>query len=162
MKRPQDNETGLRKAGRFAQKKGIPLEIEYRVNQHIPAEEFIDLLQRSTLAARRPVEDRECIEGMLKNAGLLVTAWKGDLLVGIARSVTDFTYCCYLSDLAVDVEYQKCGIGKRLIAETQNRLGPRCSIILLSAPAAVEYYPRIGLQHHPQAWILPRNKTIQT
>jgi ribosomal protein S18 acetylase RimI-like enzyme len=137
------------------------LEIEYLVNQEISADEFIALLQRSTLAARRPVEDRECIEGMLKNANLLVTAWKNDRLIGVARSVTDFTYCCYLSDLAVDVEYQKSGIGRQLIAETQNRLGPRCAIILLSAPAAVEYYPRIGLQHHPQAWILPREKKVE-
>ncbi len=136
------------------------MEIEYKVNREIPADEFIDLLRRSTLAARRPVEDRDCIDGMLKNANLLVTAWKDDRLIGVARSVTDFTYCCYLSDLAVDLEYQRCGIGKRLIAETQNRLGPRCKIILLSAPAAVGYYPQIGFEHHPQAWILPRERKI--
>ena len=137
------------------------MEIEYKVSWEISADEFIGLLRRSTLAARRPVEDRDCIEGMLKNANLLVTAWKNDRLIGVSRSVTDFTYCCYLSDLAVDVEYQKCGIGKQLIAETQQRLGPRCTIILLSAPAAVEYYPRVGFQHHPQAWILPREKKVE-
>ncbi len=137
------------------------MEIEYKVGREISADEFIGLLRQSTLAARRPVDDRDCIEGMLKNANLLVTAWQNDRLIGIARSVTDFSYCCYLSDLAVDIEYQKCGIGKRLIAETQKRLGPRCAIILLSAPAAVEYYPRIGLQHHPQAWILPREKKVE-
>lgn len=132
------------------------IEIAYQVNREISADEFIEILSRSTLAERRPVDDRECIEAMLKNANLLVTAWDQDRLVGVARSVTDFSYCCYLSDLAVDLEYQKQGIGKRLIAETEQCLGPRCAMILLSAPAAVEYYPHIGFQHHPQAWILSR------
>ena len=136
------------------------MEIAYRVSQQISVDEFINLLRRSMLAERRPVDDRACIEGMLKNANLLVTAWDQDRLVGIARSVTDFSYCCYLSDLAVDLEYQKRGIGKRLIAETQQCLEPRCGIILLSAPAAVEYYPHIGFEHHPQAWILPRSKNL--
>ncbi len=136
------------------------MEIKYRINQDISADEFIDVLRRSTLAERRPVEDRVCIEGMLRHANLLVTAWDGDRLIGVARSVTDFNYCCYLSDLAVDTAYQKHGIGKCLIAETQQRLGPQCTIILLSAPAAVEYYPRIGFQHHPQAWLLPRAKSL--
>lgn len=134
------------------------LEIVYQVNREISADEFIGLLRRSTLSERRPVDDRECIKSMLEHGNLLVTAWEQERLVGVARSVTDFSYCCYLSDLAVDVEYQKRGIGKRLVAETQQRLGPRCLLILLSAPAAVEYYPRIGFQHHPQAWILPRAK----
>lgn len=132
------------------------VEIAYLVNREISADAFIEILRRSTLAERRPVADRECIESMLRHGNLLVTAWDQDRLVGVARSVTDFSYCCYLSDLAVDLEYQKRGIGKRLIAETQQCLGPKCLMILLSAPAAVEYYPRIGFQHHPQAWILPR------
>ncbi len=136
------------------------MEIEYRTNQKISAEEFIDVLRRSTLAERRPVDDRACIEGMLQHANLLVTAWDGDRLVGVARSVTDFNYCCYLSDLAVDAACQKQGIGKQLIIETQRRLGPKCTLILLAAPAAVEYYPRIGFQHHPQAWLLPRDRSL--
>jgi GNAT superfamily N-acetyltransferase len=134
------------------------MEIEYKANQKISADQFIDILNRSTLAERRPVADRACIEGMLNNADLLVTAWSDDLLVGVARSVTDFSYCCYLSDLAVDLNYQKRGIGKRLIIETRKSLGPKCGIILLSAPAAVQYYPHIGFQHHPQAWVLPATK----
>ena len=135
-------------------------QIAYQVNRKISADEFVNLLRRSTLAERRPVDDRECIEAMLKHGNLLITAWDQDRLVGVARSVTDFGYCCYLSDLAVDFEYQKKGIGKRLIAETQQCLGPKCLLILLSAPAAVEYYPHIGFQHHPQAWILPRTKKL--
>lgn len=120
--------------------------------------EFIDLLHRSTLAERRPVDDAETIAGMLANADLTVTAWDGELLVGVARSVTDFTYCCYLSDLAVDVAYQRQGIGVELIAHTQAQLGPRCNLILLAAPAAADYYGHIGFNHHPRCWILPRDK----
>lgn len=97
---------------------------------------------------------------MVANAGLIVTAWSGNLLVGIARSITDRVYCCCLSDLAVDRGFQKRGIGRELIARTQAELGPRCTLILLSAPAAVDYYPRIGMEKHNQAWVLQRDKNL--
>jgi ribosomal protein S18 acetylase RimI-like enzyme len=128
--------------------------IHYALNEPITPEEFIDVLNRSTLALRRPVEDRDCIEGMLRHANLLVTARSEGQLVGVARSVTDWHYCCYLSDLAVDVACQRQGIGTELIRQTQSKLGKRCMLILLSAPAAMDYYPHIGMEHHPQAWVL--------
>jgi GNAT superfamily N-acetyltransferase len=128
--------------------------IEYSNNTSITQSQFIDLLKRSGLAERRPVDHPETVTSMVRNADLTVTAWQGEQLVGVARSVTDFAYCCYLSDLAVDQRCQHGGIGKRLIAETRSALGPRCTLILLSAPAAVDYYPAIGFSHHPQAWIL--------
>lgn len=89
--------------------------IEYRVDEKISVEQFIDLLNRSTLAARRPLESAERVQRMLDHANLIVTAWDGDKLVGVSRSVTDFSFCCYLSDLAVDESYQRSGIGKELI-----------------------------------------------
>lgn len=133
-------------------------EIEYAIEPNLSVEEFIGVLATSTLAERRPVDDRACIAGMLEHADLIVSARVEGALIGVARSVTDFHYCCYLSDLAVDERYQKRGIGKRLIDETQSRLGPKCKLILLSAPAAIEYYPRIGFEKHPQAWILEPGK----
>ena len=135
--------------------------IHYSTTTPLTPTPFIDLLRRSTLAERRPVDDAEAIAGMLANADLTVTAWDGDLLVGVARSVTDFNYCCYLSDLAVDVAYQRQGIGVELIAQTQDQLGPRCNLILLAAPAAADYYGHIGFNHHPRCWILPRDKSIR-
>lgn len=134
--------------------------LRYATDAKISLEQFRDVLNRSSLGARRPVGDSPCLQGMLDHASLLVTCWSDELLVGVARSVTDFSYCCYLSDLAVDEDFQKQGIGTRLIALTQEQLGPRCSLILLSAPAAVKYYPHIGFEHHPQAWILPRAKRV--
>ena len=131
--------------------------ITYSQTTPLAPDTFIDLLRRSTLAERRPVDDAETIAGMIANADLTVTAWDGDLLVGVARSVTDFNYCCYLSDLAVDVAYQRQGIGIELIAQTQAQLGPRCNLILLAAPAAADYYSHIGFVHHPRCWILPRD-----
>lgn len=128
--------------------------IVYRINEPITAGEFIDVLNRSSLGLRRPIDDLACIQGMLDHANLLVTAHAEDQLVGVSRSVTDFHFCCYLSDLAVDQRFQHQGIGKQLIRLTQERLEKRCTIILLSAPAAVDYYPHIGMEHHPQAWIL--------
>jgi len=132
--------------------------IHYSTTTPLSPQTYIDLLRRSTLAERRPVDDAETIAGMLANAGLTVTAWDGELLVGVARSVTDFAYCCYLSDLAVDVAYQRQGIGVELIAQTQAQLGPRCNLILLAAPAAADYYGHIGFIHHARCWILTRDR----
>lgn len=129
--------------------------MEYKINHAISSNQFIDLLTRSTLANRRPVDDRECIEGMLRHANLTVTAWDADKLVGVARSVTDFHYACYLSDLAVDVAYQHGGIGRELILRTQRELGARCKIRLISAPAAMDYYPKLGFVRNQQCWELP-------
>jgi predicted N-acetyltransferase YhbS len=129
--------------------------LRYETSQPISADEFIDLLRRSTLAERRPVEDLKCIEAMLKYGNLLCTAWDGEKLVGLARSVTDFEFCCYLSDLAVDENYQRKGIGKELIRQTRSRLGDKAKIMLLSAPKAEAYYPKIGFEAHSSAWVLP-------
>ena len=126
----------------------------YAVGESISVDQFIDVLRRSTLAERRPVDDRDCLAGMLRHADLLVTAWEQDLLVGVARSVTDFNYCCYLSDLAVDQAYQQTGIGRELIRLTREQLGSGCMVVLLSAPAATGYYPRIGFRLHGSAWVL--------
>lgn len=128
--------------------------VNYQLDKKISSEEFIDLLERSTLAERRPVDDPECIASMIKHADLLVTAWQDDLLIGVARSVTDFLYCCYLSDLAVDQNHQRSGIGRELIRRTRARLGPKCMLILLAAPAAAGYYPHLGFTRHDSAWIL--------
>ena len=106
---------------------GEELSIQYEHSRGIGAAEFVDLLKRSTLAERRPVDDAKCVEAMLEHANLLCTAWDGGKLVGVARSVTDFEYCCYLSDLAVDEAYQKQGIGRELIRLTQSRLGSKAN-----------------------------------
>jgi GNAT superfamily N-acetyltransferase len=128
--------------------------IEYSFERKITSEQFIDILVRSTLGERRPVNDHACIADMLAYANLICTAWDGDLLIGVARSLTDFGYCCYLSDLAVDVKYQKKGVGKKLIQLTGFRLQPGCKIILLAAPKAEAYYPKVGFTQHRSAWII--------
>ena len=97
---------------------------------------------------------------MLQHANLLCSAWDDEKLVGVARSLTDFDYCCYLSDLAVDEEYQKKGIGKELIRLTQSKLGSDAKLILLAAPKAEGYYAKIGFEAHRSAWILPGSKRI--
>lgn len=128
--------------------------ITYRTGNNLDLDAVIELYRASTLGERRPVDDRERMGRMLANANLVVTAWDGDLLVGIARSVSDFSYCTYLSDLAVRQSHQRQGIGRELIHRTQVE-GGEATIILLAAPKAVDYYPRIGFTHHPQAWTLP-------
>ena len=137
------------------------MSIRYEYTRVIGEAEFVDLLKHSTLAERRPVDDPKCIKAMIENANLLCTAWDGEKLVGVARSVTDFAYCCYLSDLAVDEAYQKQGIGRELIRLTQSRLGSRAKIILLAAPKAEGYYPRIGFDAHRSAWIIAATKSLK-
>ena len=100
------------------------------------------------------MDNRERMRQMLENANLVITAWDGDLLVGISRAFTNFAYVTYLSDLAVRETYQRQGIGKELIRRTQQESGPLTKIVLLAAPKAVDYYPHIGFTHHPQAWVL--------
>jgi GNAT superfamily N-acetyltransferase len=134
--------------------------LEYRVDAPISADQFIDVLERSTLARRRPVHDRAAMEAMVTHGNLCVTAWKGTALIGVARSLTDFHYACYMSDLAVDLAYQRRGVGRRLIAITQQQLGPGCKIRLLAAPAAAGYYPKIGFVHNPNCWELERTRDV--
>ncbi len=131
------------------------MNLRYETAQPVSSEQFIDLLRRSTLAERRPVNDPKSIQAMLRHANLICTAWDETTLVGIARSLTDFEYCCYLSDLAVDIKHQKSGIGKKLIELTRSKLGGNTKIILLAAPKAEAYYPKLGFTAHPSAWILP-------
>jgi predicted N-acetyltransferase YhbS len=140
-------------------KKNMPIRYEY--NQEISREQFVSLLKRSTLAERRPVDDADRIDSMLKHANLVCTAWNAERLVGVARSVTDFEYFCYLSDLAVDMDYQRQGIGKQLIRLTQSRLGESAKLILLSAPKSTEYYPKIGFDPHSSAWVIESRKELK-
>lgn len=132
-------------------------DINYSLEPNLGASEFIDCLVRSTLAERRPVDNREAIDGMLKNAGVILTARTSDgLLIGVSRAITDFHYCTYLSDLAVDKSFQGQGIGRILIERTHEAAGRQTMLLLLSAPAAESYYPHIGMTSHRSAWYLPR------
>jgi predicted N-acetyltransferase YhbS len=133
------------------------MDIRYVDNAAITAEAAIDLYKRSTLGERRPIDRPDIFEGMMKNSNLVISAWDGNQLIGIARSLTDFTYVAYVADLAVDLSYQRQGIGKKLIEETQQRLQSECMIVLLAAPKANDYYPKLGFKHNPRAWILGGN-----
>jgi GNAT superfamily N-acetyltransferase len=128
--------------------------ITYRLGNDLDLDSVIDVYVDSTLGERRPVGERERMRTMLEEANLVVTAWDGDLMVGISRSITDWVYCTYLSDLAVRLDYQHLGIGKELVRRTRQET-PQATVILLAAPKAVDYYPRIGMTQHNSAWILP-------
>lgn len=124
--------------------------VVYAVENDLDAAAFIDILKRSTLAERRPVKERARIEKMLRNANLIVTA--RDLegrLIGVSRCLTDFAFCCYCSDLAVDADWQGKGVGRRLIEESARAAGPFAHFFLLSAPKAEGFYEHIGMVRHP-------------
>ena len=137
------------------------MDIQYFVDRPVTTEQYIRLLKETTLGGRRPVDNEACIENMLKHADLLVSAWDGDHLVGVARSVTDFYFCCYLSDLAVSETIQSKGIGKELIRLTFGALQEGCQLILLAAPQAVDYYPKIGFTQHNSAWVMADVKELK-
>jgi predicted N-acetyltransferase YhbS len=131
--------------------------INYRLEPELTPEEFCDVLRRSTLAERRPVDDLDTIRAMLKNADVTVTARFDGLLVGVSRAITDFAYCTYLSDLAVDERHQRQGIGRELIRRTHEAAGLNTTLILLSAPKARSYYPHIGMTLHDSCWVIPKS-----
>ena len=135
----------------------MPPEISYALEPHLTADEFIDVLKRSTLAERRPIDDVPRMDQMLRQAQVIVTARAGGRLVGISRALSDFCYATYLADLAVDREFQGRGIGRQLIEETRRAAGPQTMIILIAAPGARTYYPRIGMQPHDSCWVINRD-----
>ncbi|WP_445721213.1 GNAT family N-acetyltransferase [Flavobacterium sp.] len=127
--------------------------IEYQIENKISIDEFKSVLVNSTLGERRPVDDEETLSKMIEHGNLIVTARENGKLIGVARSLTDFNYCTYLSDLAVDEKYQKMGIGKELIRQTK-LASPQAKLILLSTPKAVDYYPKIGMTQWEQCYVL--------
>lgn len=132
----------------------IKNKIRYEYGNELNVDEVIELLRDSTLGARRPVDSRNIVADMIRYGNLTVTAWDESLLVGFSRTLTDFSYCGYLSDLAVRLSYQKMGIGTELIRQTREKMGSRSMLILLAAPAAVNYYPGIGFTKFDSAWVL--------
>ncbi|MEW6196592.1 MAG: GNAT family N-acetyltransferase [Bacteroidota bacterium] len=128
--------------------------IEYKYGNKLDLDQVIELYDASTLGERRPINNKEIMRDMIEHANLIVTAWDNKLLVGIARTLTDFSYVGYMSDLAVRDTYQRKGIGIELIKKTREKMGPQSKIILLAAPKAVDYYPGIGFKKHNSAWIL--------
>tara|TARA_Y100000782_G_scaffold111884_1_gene140955 strand:- start:2622 stop:3059 length:438 start_codon:yes stop_codon:yes gene_type:complete len=130
--------------------------IEYKTDIVPDTEAIIEVYNSSGI--NRPTHDKERIAAMYANSNLVVTAWHKEQLVGISRSLTDFCYACYLSDLAVKADYQKEGIGKQLIAQAQAVIGEQTALILLAAPQAMEYYPKVGFDNIQNGFIMKRKK----
>ncbi|MCX6186270.1 MAG: GNAT family N-acetyltransferase [Bacteroidetes bacterium] len=130
------------------------MEITYKLDTTPEVELIIDLYNSSGI--NRPTKDKDRIAKMFAHSNLIVTAWDNDKLVGIARSLTDFSYCCYLSDIAVRQEYKSAGIGKQLIALTKEKIGEQTMLLLLSAPAAMNYYPKLNFEKVENGFIIKR------
>jgi N-acetylglutamate synthase-like GNAT family acetyltransferase len=130
--------------------------ITYKVNAKLEPHQLAELFIESGI--RRPADDLNRLKNMLDNSNLTISAWDSDKLVGIARALTDYSYCCYLSDLAVDKEYQHQGIGHELVTEIINQIGEESMLLLLSAPEAMDYYPKIGFEKIDNAFLINRKK----
>lgn len=131
------------------------MDILYKINADLKTEDVQNVFRSSGI--KRPVDDPDRIQRMIENATLTISAWHDEQLIGLARAITDFSYCCYLSDLAVSKEYQRNGIGRQLIERVRSYLGEEVSLLLLSAPTAMEYYPRLGFEQTEKAFVIPRS-----
>jgi N-acetylglutamate synthase-like GNAT family acetyltransferase len=130
--------------------------ISYKVNAKVEPHQLAQLFTASGI--KRPSEDLSRIKKMIDHANLTITAWDGERLVGVARALTDYSFCCYLSDLAVDREYQKHGIGHELVSEIQKQIGDESNLLLLAAPESIDYYPKIGFDRIANAYLIQRKK----
>lgn len=140
----------------FHLKQPTIMEITYRSDITPAAAQVIKLYDRAALP--RPTSDPDRIKKMFENSNLIITAWRGDELVGVSRTITDWVWCSYLADLAVDPDYKKSGIGKKLIELTREKLGEQSMILLLSVPTAMEYYPKVGFTKEDRGFMIPRTK----
>ncbi|MGH2536764.1 MAG: GNAT family N-acetyltransferase [Candidatus Promineifilaceae bacterium] len=130
--------------------------IAYEVNLPVSAAAVAEVFRDSGLS--RPVADLARIQRMLDNADVTVTAWDGERLVGVGRALTDFSFCCYLSDLAVARAYQRQGIGREIVAQVQAVIGEESMLLLLATPLAMSYYPHLGFESQDRAWMIPRRR----
>ena len=130
--------------------------ITYVLDKNQQAIHVAEVFKKSGI--KRPYEDLARIQRMIVHSDILVTAWDGEKMIGVARAITDYSYCCYLSDLAVDLDYQKQGIGRELLSRVQTEIGDECSIVLISSPIATEYYPRLGFVQSDRAYVIARKK----
>lgn len=132
------------------------MNITYRNNKDVNLEDVIRVFKNSGIM--RPTDHPERIQTMINHADILFTAWLGDRMIGIARALTDWSFCCYLSDLAVDKDVQKSGIGRELIARVREEIGEDVALILLAAPSAMAYYPKVGFEKIENGFIIKRKK----
>ena len=132
------------------------MNIEYRHNFALDPADIARVFDSSGI--KRPTDNTPRLSRMFAASNLVISAWSNGVLVGVCRALTDFSYCCYLSDLAVDQAFQKHGIGKELIRRVQDTVGHEVSIILLSAPDAMSYYPAVGFAKAENAFVIKRTK----
>ena len=130
--------------------------IEYRINEPLGVDDIIRVF--NTAGLNRPTQDRARIARMFEAADLTISAWDGNQLVGVARALTDFAYCCYLSDLAVDENYQHQGIGKELVQTLRSQLSEEVTLLLIAAPSAVAYYPKLGFEPLERGFVIRANR----
>lgn len=128
----------------------------YKVHDQINSLELSHVFNASGI--KRPVDDFPRLQGMIDNADIIITARYEEKVIGVARAITDFNYCCYLSDLAIDKEHQKHGIGKELVRLLQEEIGEEVSLLLLASQEAMEYYPKIGFTSFNNGFSIPRKR----
>ncbi|WP_046175674.1 GNAT family N-acetyltransferase [Domibacillus indicus] len=130
--------------------------IVYRVNSGITAPQLAEVFHSSGI--RRPADDFPRLQKMIRHADLTAEAWEEEVLIGVARVVTDFSYCAYISDLAVRKEWQGQGIGAELLKRVEEKLGEEVTLVLLSAPGAMDFYPKVGFEKADNAFRIMRKR----
>jgi ribosomal protein S18 acetylase RimI-like enzyme len=137
-------------------KEQMNTKITYKSDVVPTAQQIIGLYNDVQLP--RPTHDPQRIQMMFENSDLIVTAWDGDKLVGVSRTITDWVWCSYLADLAVSPNYERLGIGKTLVQLSKQKIGEQSMLLLLSVPTAMDYYPKVGFVRENRAFIIHRTK----
>ena len=133
--------------------------ISYQVELSLELNEFQYILEDSGLSERRPMEDPQLLERMIKGANLLITARSEGQLVGLLRGLSDFCYRSFIADLAVAHSYQRKGIGRQLIQVARNQ-APDARLILFSAEDALPFYEKLGFHLHERCYQLKAGEEL--
>ena len=131
--------------------------IAYKKNVPLEPRQILEVYASAPLSPRCDYPE-ERISAMYRSSNLILSAWDGDKLIGVARSLTDYAYCTYCSDLAIRKEYQKGGIGKELLRRTKEAAGDASNLLLLAADEAMGYYPKIGFEKVDNAFLVKRKE----
>ena len=118
--------------------------------ERIPAEEYIEFLKRTDLGSQYPKERfEERIRKLVRNVSIsLIARNEAGMVVGVLFGLTDFCYWLYVTDLGVDRNYERQGIGSRLMKEALERAGGEkdIAVYLIANENAVPFYQKLGMK----------------
>ena len=119
-------------------------------SERVSQSEYIDFLKRTDLGSQYPKERfDERIEKLVNNVSISIVARNEDnLIVGVLFGLTDFAYWLYVTDLGMDRNYERQGIGRRLMKAALEAAGGEkdIAVYLIANENAVPFYEKLGMK----------------